>query len=113
MTLKIYHNPRCSKSRAALALLADRGLSPQVVEYLKTPPTQTEMRAILEMLGMRARDIVRKAEAAAAGIDPGALTEDALVAAMAEHPEIIERPLVVNGTKAALGRPPERVLDIL
>lgn len=113
MALKIYHNPRCSKSREALALLESRGLSPKVIEYLKEPPSQAELKHILRSLGIPARDLVRKKEAAEAKIDPAALGEAELVAAMVEHPEIIERPIVLNGEKAALGRPPQRVLDII
>ncbi len=113
MALTIYHNPRCSKSSEALALLEGEGLSPRVVEYLKTPSSRAELKRILKMLGLPARDVVRKKEAADAKIDPDALTEAELVAAMAKHPEIIERPIVVNGNKAALGRPPERVLEIV
>ncbi|MGE3476988.1 MAG: arsenate reductase (glutaredoxin) [Rhodospirillaceae bacterium] len=113
MALTIYHNPRCSKSRETLALLEGKGLSPHVVEYLETPPSQAELKRILKALGVPAKDIVRKKEAAAAKIDAEAMKEADLVAAMAAHPEIIERPIVVNGEKAALGRPPERVLGIL
>jgi arsenate reductase len=113
LALTIYHNPRCSKSRETLALLEGEGLSPRVVEYLNTPPSQAELKRILKALGLPARGLVRPKEAAAANIDLDALTESELVAAMANHPEIIERPIVVNGNKAALGRPPERVLDIV
>lgn len=113
MSLKIYHNPRCSKSRETLGLLTARGLSPVIVEYLQTPPSETELKAILKILKVKASEIVRKTEAAAANIRPEKLSEAQLIAAMAKHPEIIERPIVVNGNKAALGRPPERVLDIL
>lgn len=113
MLLKIYHNPRCSKSREALALLEGRGLSPQIIEYLKTPPSRADLKRILKALGVSAQAIVRKKEAADAGIDIATASEDALIAAMTEHPEIIERPIVVNAEKAAIGRPPERVLDIV
>lgn len=113
VALKFYHNPRCSKSREALALILGEGLSPQVIEYLKAPPTQTELKRILGALGIPARDLVRKKDAAATGIDPALLSESQLIAAMVKHPEIIERPIVVNGDRAAIGRPPERVYDIL
>lgn len=109
----IYHNPRCSKSRATLALLEGQGITPHVVEYLKTPPGISEIERILKMLNMSARDIVRKTEAARAGVDPEHLDQTALVAAIAAHPEILERPIVLHGTKAAIGRPPENVLKIL
>lgn len=109
----IYHNPRCSKSRETLKLIEDTGAAPRVVEYLKTPPSAAELKAILALLGKAPRDILRKAEAAAAGIDAAALSDDALIAAMVAHPAVIERPIVVANGKAALGRPPESVLAIL
>lgn len=113
MPLTIYHNPRCSKSRETLALLEERGLAPRIIEYLKTPPSAPELKRIVKALGVPAQAIVRKKEAADANIDPASLSEAALIAAMTEHPQIIERPIVVNGEQAAVGRPPERVLDIL
>lgn len=109
----IYHNPRCSKSRETLKLIEDKGIAPRVVEYLKTPPSAAELAAILAALGKTPAEIVRKKEAADAGIDPAALDDAALIAAMVANPAIIERPIVVNGAKAALGRPPESVLAIL
>lgn len=109
----IYHNPRCSKSRETLKLIEDKGIAPRVVEYLKTPPSAAELAAILAALGKKPAEIVRKKEAAEAGIDPAALDDAALIAAMVATPAIIERPIVVNGAKAALGRPPESVLAIL
>ncbi|MGE5515357.1 MAG: arsenate reductase (glutaredoxin) [Bacteroidota bacterium] len=109
----IYHNPRCSKSRETLKLIEDRGIVPTVVEYLRTPPSAEELTRILARLGKTPAEIVRKKEAAEAGIDPAALSEAELVRAMVAHPTIIERPIVVAGDKAALGRPPESVLDIL
>ncbi len=109
----IYHNPRCSKSRETLKLLQDRGIEPTVVDYLATPPSAAELTRILAALGKRPAEVVRKKEAKEAGIDPAALTDAALVQAMADTPAIIERPIVVNGAKAALGRPPESVLAIL
>lgn len=113
MTLKIYHNPRCSKSRQTLTLLEERGLKPEIVEYLNTPPSASELTAILQMLDVAAGDIARKKEAADAGIDPTSLDDKALIAAMVKHPIIIERPIVINNGKAAIGRPPENVLKIL
>jgi len=112
MTVTIYHNPKCSKSRETLALLIERGVSPRVVEYLKTPPDAAELTAILGQLGIAAKDLLRKKEAAEAGIDP-ALPEEALIRAMAAHPAVIERPIVVANGQARIGRPPERVLEIL
>lgn len=111
--ITIYHNPRCSKSRETLKLIEDKGIAPRVVEYLKTPPSAAELAAILAALGKTPAEIVRKKEAAEAGIDPAALDDAALIAAMVANPAIIERPIVVNGAKAALGRPPESVLEIL
>jgi len=113
VTLKIYHNPRCSKSRETLALLESKGLAPLVIEYLKTPPSQADLKNILKVLAIPARAIVRKKEAADVNIDLDGLNDSELIASMVKHPEIIERPIVVNGNKAAIGRPPERVLDIV
>jgi arsenate reductase len=115
MTVKIYHNPRCSKSRQTLALLADHGIEPEIIEYLKTPPTKTELARILSMLGIGARALMRKKEAEyiAEGLDDAALEDAALIAAMVAHPILIERPIVVSKTKAVIGRPPENALDIL
>ena len=109
----IYHNPRCNTSRKTLALLRQNSVEPHIIEYLKTPPTAAELKKILGQLKLPASRLVRKKEAAAAGIDPKALSEDGLVAAMVAHPIVIERPIVVSGTKAALGRPPEAVLAVL
>lgn len=113
MTVTIYHNPRCSKSRQALELLRGRGVEPRIVEYLKTPPDAAELTRLLKLMGKRPREILRRKEAAEAGIDPDALSDEALVAAMVRHPAAIERPIVVSGKKAALGRPPEAVLSVL
>ena len=115
MTVIIWHNPRCSKSRQTLALLGDRGIEPTVVEYLKTPPDAAVLKATLKKLGMKPRDLLRKTEAAykAHGLDDPAVSDDDIVAAMVEDPVLIERPVVIAGGKAALGRPPEAVLDIL
>lgn len=115
MTVKIYHNPRCSKSRQTLALLEERGLQPTIVEYLKNPPKASELARLLGMLGMQPRELMRKKEAAykESGADDVSLSRDALIKLMVQHPVLIERPIVVNGNKAAIGRPPENVLDIL
>jgi arsenate reductase len=109
----IYHNPRCSKSRETLALIEGKGLQPRVVDYLRQPPSAAELERILALLGKGPRDILRRKEAAEAGIDAAALDDAALLAAMVAHPAVIERPIVVAGERAALGRPPESVLDIL
>lgn len=108
----LYHNPRCSKSRQALAILKASGVEPRIVEYLKTPPDEAELKRLLGLLGLRAVDILRKKEAAAAGIDPAA-GEAALIQGIAAHPEALERPIFVHRGKAVLGRPPEKVLGIL
>ncbi len=115
MAVTIYHNPRCSKSRQTLDLLRARDVEPQIVEYLQTPPSADELRRILALLGIGPRDLMRKKESEykAAGLDDPALDDDALIAAMVAAPILIERPIVVHGGKAALGRPPEIVLDIL
>jgi arsenate reductase (glutaredoxin) len=113
MSVIIYHNPRCGKSRQTLALLQARGVEPRIVEYLNAPPSAVELKKILAMLGMSAQELLRKKEAAEAGIDPGKLSEGRLIEAMVKNPIVIERPIVVNGAKAALGRPPEAVLKVL
>jgi arsenate reductase (glutaredoxin) len=113
MPVTMYHNPRCNTSRKTLAMLRDKGIEPEIVEYLKTPPSAAELKKILAQLKMPAAKLLRRKEAAAAGIDPQALSEDALIAAMVENPIVIERPIVVSGAKAALGRPPEAVLAVL
>lgn len=113
MAVTIYHNPRCSKSRQTLALLIERGVDPEIIEYLTDPPSAEELKNILSMLGKSPRDILRKKEAKEVGLDDPALDDDALIKAMAANPIVIERPIVVNGNRAAMGRPPESVLDIL
>jgi len=113
MPVTIYHNPRCGKSRQTLALLQEKGIQPQIVEYLKTPYTAAQLKTLLGQLGLPAKAVIRKKEAAEAGVDPAKLSEDQLIAAMAKNPIIVERPIVVSGGKAALGRPPEAVLKVL
>lgn len=112
---KLYHNTRCSKSRGALELLEARGLSPEVVYYLETPPSPAELRELLRMLGTGARGLLRTGEPeyAGLGLADASLDDEALVAAMAAHPNLIERPVFVHGGRAVIGRPPERVLEIL
>jgi len=108
----LYHNPRCSKSRQALAILKASGIEPRIVEYLKTPPDAAELKRLLGLLGLKATDILRKNEAAEAGIDVTG-SEAALIQGIAAHPEALERPIFVHKGKAVLGRPPEKVLGIL
>ena len=111
---RIYHNPRCSKSRGACALLAERGADVEVIEYLKTPPTREELRALLKLLGLRAADLVRRNEAVFKEQYAGReLDEDGWIDAMLAHPVLIERPIVVRGERAVIGRPPERVAELL
>ena len=115
MTLTIYHNPRCSKSRAALKLIEERGLEPQVVRYLETPPDAATLDALLQLLGLGPRELMRRQEPGyqELGLDDPALSREALIAAMVAHPRLIERPIVVKDGKAILGRPAERILDLL
>lgn len=115
MAVTIYHNPRCSKSRQALQLLRERGVEPVIVEYLKTPPGAREIDDLLEKLGMEPRAIMRAKEAAyrEAGMADESLSRRALLDLMAQNPIVIERPIVVSGDRAALGRPPENVLTVL
>jgi arsenate reductase (glutaredoxin) len=113
MPIRIYHNPQCNTSRKTLALLREKGIEPEIVEYLKTPYTAAQLKTLLGQLKMPAGALLRKREAAAAGIDPAKLSEDAIIAAMVKNPIIVERPIVVSGIKAALGRPPEKVLEVL
>ena len=113
MPVTIYHNPRCNTSRKTLELLRSKGVEPEIVEYLKTPYTAAQLKTLLAQMQLPAKAIVRKKEAAAAGIDLVTLSEDQLITAMAKNPIIVERPIVVSGGKAALGRPPEAVLKVL
>ncbi len=115
MAVTIYHNPRCSKSRATLQLLQDNAVEPTIIEYLKTPPDPSEIDNILNLLGLAPRDLMRKNEAEykAAGMDDEGLDREALIKGMHENPKLIERPIVLANGKAAIGRPPESVLDIL
>lgn len=115
MSVKIYHNPRCSKSRQTLALLKEKGVEPEIVEYLKNPPSAETLTALLSQLGLEPRQLMRRGEAIykELKLNDTALSDDALITAMVENPILIERPIVSSGSKAALGRPPEAVLDIL
>lgn len=116
MQVTIYHNPRCSKSRQALAMIEENGIEPKIVEYLKTPPDAAELKRLLRLLGMKPRDLMRRQEEPYKKnrLDDPSLDEDALIGAMVANPILIERPIVVVDRKLArLGRPPERVLEIL
>lgn len=111
----IYHNPRCSKSRQALQLLQERGHTPRVVEYLKTPPDKEQLKKILDQLGLEPRQLMRTGEKEykELGLDNPGLSRDELIEAMVRHPILIERPIVLAQDKVAVGRPPEKVLEIL
>jgi len=111
----IYHNPRCSKSRQTLALLKENGKEPTVVEYLKTPPDAASLAEILDQLGIEPFDLLRRKEAPFQKLDLASKKDDrdALIRAMVENPVLIERPIVVSGGRAKIGRPPEDVLEIL
>lgn len=113
--ISIYHNPRCSKSRQTLALLEDRGLSPEIILYLDTPPDRRTLKDLLGKLGISARQLLRKGEDAYREnhLADESLTETQLIDVMVANPKLIERPIVINGSRAALGRPPEKVLEIL
>lgn len=113
--LMLYHNPRCSKSRSALELLQARGLAPEVVLYLETPPDAGQLHDVLGKLGMGARQLLRTGEDAYKQLNLAdqSLTDEQLIAAMVAHPKLIERPILVAGDKAVIGRPPENVLELL
>lgn len=115
MPIQLFHNPRCSKSREALALLRECGVEPHVVEYLKSPPTAAQIDRLLSQLGLEPQQLMRRGEAVykELGLDDPALSRAALIAAMADHPILIERPIAVRGERAVLGRPPEKVLELL
>jgi len=111
----IYHNPRCSKSRAAMDLLTDKGLEANVVKYLETPPDRTTIIDLLDMLGLEPRDLMRKGEAEYKdnNLADESLTDDDLVDALIKYPKLIERPIVVKNGQAAIGRPIENIIEIL
>ncbi len=115
MSVVIFHNPRCSKSRQTLQLLQENGVEPEVVEYLKVPPSKTRLKQILKMLGLKPRELMRRNEAEykELGLADESLTQEQLIDAMLATPKLIERPIVINGDKAVIGRPPENVLEIL
>ncbi|MFP5428155.1 MAG: arsenate reductase (glutaredoxin) [Gammaproteobacteria bacterium] len=113
--LTLYHNPRCSKSRGALELLEARGLSPTIVRYLETPPDAATLKALLGKLGIAPRQLLRTGEDEYKTLELAnpALSDQQLIQAMAQHPKLIERPILVVGDQAVIGRPPEKVLEIL
>ena len=115
LSIKIYHNPRCSKSRQTLKLLEERGVQVDIIEYLKEAPSKTELESVLELLNMEPRELMRKGETVYKELDlkNANLSSAQLITAMLENPILIERPIVLANGKAAIGRPPESVLDIL
>ena len=115
MSVTIYHNPKCSKSRKTLELLGEHGITPVIIEYLKFPPSAEKLKEILTQLGFSPRDLIRKKEAkyAECELDKPSLFDDELIDLMIKNPILIERPIVLTNGKAALGRPPGQVLEIL
>lgn len=115
MQVTIYHNPRCSKSRQTLALLQERGVEPRIVEYLKTPPDAEELRDILSKLGIPPAALLRTGETEyrELGLDGAKVTDEQRIEAMRTHPRLMQRPIVIRGDRARIGRPPEQVLEIL
>ena len=115
MSVTIYHNSKCSKSRQTLELLGAKGITPNIIEYIKTPPTVKKLKEILSQLGIAPRDLIRKKEDTYKELELGnpSLSDKDLISFMVEHPILIERPIVITNGKATLGRPPEKVLDIL
>ncbi|MCW8955848.1 MAG: arsenate reductase (glutaredoxin) [Gammaproteobacteria bacterium] len=114
-TVRIYHNPRCSKSRQTLELIRQQGIEPEVIEYLKTPPSKSELKTILSRLNMQPRQLMRtnEAEYKDNNLDSEELSNEQLIDAMVKNPKLIQRPIVINNQKVALGRPPENALEIL
>ncbi len=115
MPVTIYHNPKCSKSRQTLELLKENGVTPTIIEYLKTPPTAEKLKKILTRLGIKPRDLMRKKEDAysVCQLDDMSFSDNDLIEFMVKHPILIERPIVLANGKAKIGRPPEQVLEIL
>ena len=115
MSVTIYHNPKCSKSRQTLELLSAKGITPTIIEYIKNPPTVEKLKEILSQLGIAPRDLMRTKEDIYKELDLGilSLSDKDLIDLMIEHPILIERPIVIANGKAVLGRPPEQVFDIL
>jgi len=110
----IWHNPRCSKSRAAAQLLEEKGVEAEVVKYLETPPSKEEIKAVLKMLGISARELMRTKEAIYKELGLKEVEDkEKLIEAMAEHPKLIERPIVIKDGKAAIGRPIEKIVELL
>jgi len=114
MSYKIYHNPRCSKSRQTLQILRDNGIEPSIIEYLKESPTTKELSEVLSFLNMKAEDIIRKGEAIYKENFKGKeFSNEEWIQILSDHPKLIERPIVIKNKKAVLGRPPENVLNLI
>ena len=111
--ISIYHNPRCSKSRQALALLEEKGINPEIILYLEDKPTKEELKDVLQKLGVSADQLLRKNEADYKAHMKGITDEDELIELMRAYPKVIERPIIIKGDKAVIGRPPEALLDLL
>jgi len=112
--MKIYHNPRCSKSRQTLSLIKEKGFEVEIIEYLKVIPSEKELRSIIKLLGIKPEKLLRKGEADYKENFKGKiLSDDEWISAMVQYPKLIERPIVVSDNKAILGRPPENVLNLL
>ena len=113
--LVIFHNPSCSKSRETLQILEDRQCDPEIVEYLENPPDQQELKRIIGLLGITARDLLRTTEQVYhdADLEDDSLSEDEIIEAICEYPALLQRPIVVVGNRAIIGRPPEKVLEII
>lgn len=113
MSITLYHNPRCSKSRQALALLEEKGETPDIKLYLETPPTVDELTTVLKLLNMKPRDLMRKKEAAEYGLNEPSLSDQQIIEGLCTNPRAIERPIAIKGDQAVVGRPPENVLELL
>ena len=112
--ITIYHNPRCGKSRTALAILSEQGIEPTIIEYLKNPPSKGELRAIAKKLGMKPEQLVRKGEDVyKENFASRTMTDEQWLDALTQHPILIERPIVIKGDKAVIGRPPEKISELL
>ena len=113
--LVMYHNPRCSKSRETLQILEDNKMTPQIIEYLEEPPSPEELKQIVKLLGGSVRDLLRTTEAVYkdAELDDDALSDDEIIEAISEYPALLQRPIVIVGDKAIIGRPPVKVLEII
>jgi len=111
----MYHNPRCSKSRETLQILEAHDIEPEIIDYLDEPPDPQELRRIIGLLGVSARDLMRTTEPVYkdADLDDDSLSEDEIIEAICEYPELLQRPIVILGDKAIIGRPPSRVLDLI